>query len=192
MKKVSLLMALLLSATIVFAQVDKNKKKAKQFKKARTVKLDPAKVPQAVKDAQTKQFPDVQKIKWRVKAIKTKQGMAKDFIAGFIGTDGIVTAHYKPNGTAMLNIYHLKADKIPSGIASKSKSNYPGFELKRGDKLHFLIKNTTVYRLVFAKPAAKLILYTDESGNDAKKVNAAKEAMGEGDSDSDMGDDDMN
>jgi hypothetical protein len=40
------------------------------------------------------------------------------------------------------------------------------------------------------KPAAKLILYTDENGNDAQKVEAAKEAMNEGD-DMDEGEGDM-
>ena len=179
-------MVMLLSATIFFAQADRNKKKVKQVKKAHAVKIDPANVPQAVKDAQVKQFPNVQKIKWKVKNIKTKEGVANDFIAAFKGTDGIVKAHYKPNGTAVLNIYHLKADKIPSNISSTAKGNYPGFELKKGDKLHFVTKNATVYRLIMTKPAAKLILYTDESGNDAKKINAAKEAMGD-DGDSEMG-----
>lgn len=190
MKKLTFLIVLLLCTSVLFAQVKKDRKKLSGLKKAHAVKVDPANVPQAVKDAQTKQFPNTQKIKWKVKAIKTKEGMTKDFIAGFIGTDGIVKAHYKPDGTAMLNIYHYKADKIPAGVASKAKSNYPNFEIKRGDKLHFLTKNRVVYRLVMTKPAAKLILYTDENGNDAQKVEAAKEAMNEG-GDMDEGEGDM-
>ena len=187
MKKVSLLMVFLLAASILFAQADKNKKRVKQVKRARTIMVDPAKVPQAVKDAQTKQFTDVQKIRWQLKAIRTKKGPAKDFIATFKGKDGIVKAHYKPDGTPLLTIHHLKADKIPSNVASVAKKNYPGFGLKRGDKIEVFAKNILCYRLILTKPSAKLILYTDKNGNDAKKANEIKEALGDGDGgDSDM------
>ncbi len=183
MKKLSLLMVLLLTTSVLFAQVNKTKKKFERVNRAHGVKIDPAKVPQAVKNAQAKQFSNVQKIRWRVKVIKTKEGTGKDFIASFKGKDGLVKAHYRPNGTAVLNIYHLAGDKVPANVASIAKRNYPGFDLKRGAKIEVLAKNISGYRLILTKPAAKLILYTDENGNDAKKVDEAKAAMGDGDND---------
>ena len=180
MKKLTFLMVLLLSTSIVFAQTNKKIKKAK---KAHTIKIDASKVPQAVKDAQAKQFSSVKIIKWKLKTVKKNNKALKDYIAVFNENGNRVKAHYKPDGTQIAIIHHLPADKVPAGIVSKVNSNYPGFKLKSGVKIQILIKNTVVYRLHLNKPAAKLILYVDESGNDAKKANDAREAIGDRDSD---------
>jgi hypothetical protein len=62
MKKLTFLIVLLLCTSAVFAQVKKDRKKLSGLKKAHAVKVDPANVPQAVKDAQAKQFPGIQKL----------------------------------------------------------------------------------------------------------------------------------
>ena len=187
MKKVTFLIILLLSASVVFSQV--NKKKIKEGKGSRAIKVEAAQVPQAVKDAQAKKFPGVVQIRWQMKAVKTKTGSQKDFIALFKDGELKTKVHYKADGTPLLVVHSLPANKVPSGIVSTVGNNYPGFTLKHGRKIEILTKNTVVYRLALTKPAAKLFLYVDESGNDAKQAKDAQDATGEGDSDSDSDED---
>jgi hypothetical protein len=184
MKKVTFLIIFLLSASVVFSQVNRNK--VKRVRGKRAVKVEAAQVPQAVKDAQAKKFPGTSQIRWQMKVVKTKTGPKKDFISLFKHDELRTKAHYKADGTPLLIVHLLPANKVPSGIVSTVNGNYSGFTLKHGRKIEILTKNTVVYRLVLTKPAAKLVLYVDESGNDAKQAKDAQEAIGEGDSDSDM------
>lgn len=180
MKRITFLMVLILSAGMVFAQVNKNQ--AKKIKKAPTVKIDAAKVPQAVKDAQTKKFSGISEIKWKMKLIKKQEQTMNSYSAHFKQNGMKTIAHYKPDGTAVAVISHISLQNVPQTIVSTVANNYPGFKPKLAVKIEVLSKSITQYRLTLLKPAAKLILYVDETGNDAQKANIGKEVMGEDES----------
>lgn len=177
MKHIVFVMAFILAATVVFAQVDKNQ--ARKIKKAPTMRVDESKIPQAVKDAQAKRFPGISEVKWKMKAMRKEKQPVRFYVAVFKESGNKVNVHYKEDGTAMAVITHIPLNKIPAGTLSKVGGNYPGFTPKLAVKVDVIAKNTTVYRLTLIKPAAKLILYVDEAGNDAAKANLAQEAMGE-------------
>lgn len=180
MRKIAFLMVLLLSATMVLAQV--NKKQVKKVKKTPSVRIDVDKVPQAVKDAQTKKFVGVAEVKWRMKMMKKQEQSMNSYSAHFKQNGMKTIAHYKSDGTALAVISHIKLENVPGNIITTAVKNYPGFTAKLAVKIEVLAKNTTLYRLTLVKPAAKLILYVDESGNDAQKANIGKEVMGEDES----------
>jgi len=188
MKHVLLVFVFFLASTVVFAQVDK--KQTRKIKKAPTMRVDESKIPQAVKDAQAKRFPGIAPVKWKMKAMKKEKQPVHFYVAVFKENGNKVNVHYKEDGTAMAVITHIPLNSVPAGIISKVGSNYPGFTPKLAIKVDVVAKNTIVYRLTLIKPAAKLILYVDEAGNDATKANVAQEAMGDDQSGDELGDSD--
>lgn len=171
-------MVFLLCASISFAQVDKKKLKRTKLKK-HSVVIDAAQVPDAVKKAQTSQFPSVNNVVWRESVRGKKENSKQTYIAVFKENDIKVKATYNPEGTAKKTYYQLTAGQVPANIVSNVNATYPGFTLKKGIKINVKTKSRIIYRLVLRKPSAKLILYVDENGSDAKKVEEVDESIDE-------------
>ena len=90
-------------------------------------KIDPAKVPAAVKIAFAKKFPDVDRVKWE------KEGA--QFEAGFKDNDHSMSALFAADGSLTESELSIPAASLPIPVKEYVKAHYRGTGIKEAAKI---------------------------------------------------------
>ncbi|MES1160290.1 MAG: PepSY-like domain-containing protein, partial [Bacteroidota bacterium] len=90
-------------------------------------KLDPSRVPAAVKAAFAKKYPDVDRVKWE------KEGNA--FEAGFKDNDHVMSALFAADGALTESELTIPASSLPAPVLEYVKAHYKGIAIKEAAKI---------------------------------------------------------
>jgi len=123
-------------------------------------------VPAAVISSQASYFPGVNVNVWELQTAKGKNNSAQRYIANFQNNGQKARARYYQSGTGTTATTYYPGSQLPATIQETAAANYEGYTLNSGEQIVALPTSDTFYRLRLRKGAQKLVVYTDETGNE--------------------------
>lgn len=169
MKNALLSMLFLLGATFSMAQVTLN-----------AVKIDVSEVPAIVLDEQRANFPEATVRVWKKQTVKGKRGNnGLNYIAEFLSGNQTARARYTKDGKGVVAVIAYSANTLPQGIKDVAAADYSDMTLVKGENLTALKSGTSFFRVHLRKGAKKVIVYTDENGNEIQPQNVPEEVQEE-------------
>lgn len=75
-------------------------------------------------------------------------------------------ARYYTNGVGTTATTYFSGSQLPTAIQDAAASNYADYTLYSGEQIIALPTGSVYYRLRLTKGAQRLVVYTDESGNE--------------------------
>lgn len=179
MKKFVSLIAVLLVHTYVFGQPGLRPNNNRGAIEARRNLVETTDVPQVVKDAQQKQFPNTSVEKWFVNTPKVEQKEAEGkkaktvYVALFKNQEGYMT-HCRITDTGDLrgSMTRLQGEKgLPQNIKDAVSKRFSGFKIVESQKVWNAKQNKNFYRVVLVQNSTRVITFIDENGNELKEAN---------------------
>ena len=123
-------------------------------------------VPAAVISSQATYFPGVTVHVWEKQTASGRNTSADRYIANFQNNGQKARARYYPNGTGTTAVTYYGGSQLPAEIQEAAATNYAGYTLTSGEQIVTLPTSDAYFRLRLRKGAKKLVVYTDESGNE--------------------------
>jgi hypothetical protein len=185
MKKYSFLFVLVVTL-LQFGGLVAQLSPSKQFKgiEGNRRLIEATNVPQNVKDAQQKMFPNSQVEKW----FMMERGPAKEgnvdgkgkptiYVAKFKNTEGYETfSRITDAGEVRGYMTRLQGEKgLPTNIKDATLKRFQGYKIVASQKIHHLKGNKTAYRITLVQNSTRVITFVDENGNEVKDANLAPE-----------------
>lgn len=179
MKKLFSLIAVLMMNVYVFGQPGFKPNHNRGNLEARKNLVETTDVPQVVKDAQQKQFPNTSVEKWFIKNPQVEQKGSENkkaksvYVALFKNTEGYMT-HCRITDTGELrgSMTRLQGEKgLPQNIKDAVSKRFSGFKIVESQKIWNTKQNKNFYRIVLVQNSTRVITFTDENGNELKEAN---------------------
>ncbi len=128
--------------------------------------IDADDVPAAVISSQATYFPGVNVNVWEQQIAKGQSKSANRYIANFQNNSQKARARYYPSGVGTTATTYYSSSQLPAEIQEAAATNYDGYTLNSGEQIVALPTNDIYYRLRLRKGAQKLVVYTDQNGNE--------------------------
>jgi len=137
-------------------------------------------VPAAVQTAQTGYFPGLTVNQWEEQTASGPSNSGAQYVASFKdASNQVVRARYAASGQGTTaTTYYASGTQLPSIIQSAAQ-NYPGYQLKSGEKLQVLANERIIFRLRLRNGAKKLVVYVNSNGEEISKNNLPREVRAE-------------
>ena len=132
-------------------------------------------VPAAVITSQASYFPGANVNVWEQQTANGKNNSAERYIANFQNSGQKARARYYTNGTGTTATTYFSGSQLPAAIQDTAATNYPEYTLVSGEQIITLPTDDIFYRLRLRKGAQKLVVYTDESGNEVSPDELSEE-----------------
>lgn len=138
--------------------------------------IDADDVPAAVISSQASYFPGVNVNVWEKQTAKGRNTSGDRYIANFQNSGQKARARYYTNGTGTTAITYYSDSQLPAEIQAAA-ANYDGYTLNSGEQIVLLSTSDTYYRLRLRSGAKKLVVYTDENGNELSVDDIPEEVV---------------
>jgi len=128
-------------------------------------------VPAAVISSQASYFPGINVNVWEKQTVRGQSKSVERYIANFQNSGQKARARYYTNGVGTTATTYFSGSQLPTAIQDAAAANYSDYTLESGEQIIALPKDDVFYRLRLRKGAQKLVVYTDESGNEVSGDN---------------------
>ncbi len=128
--------------------------------------IDADNVPAAVISSQATYFPGVNVNVWEQQTANGQSKSADRYIANFQNNGQKARARYYPSGAGTTATTYYGGSQLPAEIQEAVATNYEGYTLGSGEQIVTLPTSDLYYRLRLRKGAQKLVVYTDENGQE--------------------------
>lgn len=118
------------------------------------------KVPQAVKDAFMKKFPNVHKVDWEKES-------ATEWEAEFQMNRMEYSANFLADGTWRETEHEIDEKEVPQVVMASLKSNFPDYEIEESEMAE--TREVTVYEFGIEKGETEIEVVIDKNGKVVKK-----------------------
>ncbi len=139
-------------------------------------------VPQAVKDAQAKYFPDLTVNRWEQQTAKVSGRSITRYVASCRGGDSqIIRARYLKNGIGIsASTFYVSEAQFPSEIQEKMAQKYPKHSLGIGQKVELLATGRTIYRIRLRNGLRdRIVLHLNGKGEEISKDHLPADVLKE-------------
>lgn len=128
--------------------------------------VDADDVPAAVISSQANYFPGVKVNVWEKQTAKGRNNSGERYVANFQNNGQKARARYYANGRGSTAVTYFGGSQLPTELQEVAASNYAAYTLTSGEQIISLPSSDTFYRLRLRNGAQKLVVYTDENGNE--------------------------
>lgn len=142
-------------------------------------KLTADSVPQAVKEAFSKDFQHGKVVRWEQHTTRGKRHEAGKYVCIFDDAGKIRSrARYRANGKGISATQYYGKRQIkdmPQGIQASCADKFPGYKIMMIEKEIALKSGLSAYRIKLRKGFTKVFLWLDESGREITAKNLKQE-----------------